>query len=326
MHTKASQTPECPPPAAEVHAQPTQTLLFDKYTLFTTKPFKGFAGRFRQLVIQDVGARKEQVKKFVEKLRDRMNECDFKLYSRPEAFFPSVPPSVRNSFAHIILNDGILDMSDLDQTDTNTWVWYALGNDQFATEAAYMHMSSDRHVPELSDHPEPKTKSVTVGDPIISSHDWSPMMGFTCTLFSLKTIMMNAPKDTRVFWVTGHGLRLVFTKGHADVIVENVALVQALSHIKKPLVFCASKNTMELPAMRNALACMIADLVTMHSIFPLYSYHVNGIKLNNAKRYTAPASAVVVGEDGNWKVCLPGRDLNERGELYACSQCELEEK
>jgi hypothetical protein len=317
VHPQPTQTPECPPPAAEtqtlkcpppaaeVRPLPIQTPLFDNYTLFTTKPFKGFAGRFRQLVIQNVGPRKDEVKRFVEKLRDRMNECDFRLYSRPEAFFPSVPTG-KNSY--IILNDGVFDTSDLDQDDSVTWVWYALDDGQFATQAAYMRMS-----PALT---ATRAHRTVAGVRVRAAGE--ALMFFPCTFTDLMLRVGAMPPDVLIYWFAGDCAPMALVETGAPNCpwrVYTPALNKLLARSNTELLFGVGESTLMSPGVREVLAAVAVKTLGAPSVFPMYTY------TRCPDNYNVPMGSVMADRDGSFR-----RYAWEttHASLYACSRPTLE--
>lgn len=119
--------------------------LFDEFKLHATDDyvFRGFSGRIRQLVIQgvDTPTKAAWVAEFVQELTARMRKCEYTVSLRPEPWFPKVPSHIRFGI-YVVINQGVIPVDDLDQSDLTEW--HALEGRQFATAAAFLALSSDR--------------------------------------------------------------------------------------------------------------------------------------------------------------------------------------
>lgn len=140
--------------------------LFDEFKLHATADyvFRRFSGCIRQLIIQgvDTPTKAAWVAEFVQELTARMRKCEYKVFLRPEPWFPKVP-SLYPYHIYVVINQGVIPVDDLDQSELAEW--HALEGRHFATAAAFLALSSDRPAESVQGNaPQPiQTPRTSVG-------------------------------------------------------------------------------------------------------------------------------------------------------------------
>lgn len=267
--------------------------------------FHGFSGRVRQLVLQgvDTATQADWVASFLAELRVHMRKCEFQVVERPEPWFPTAPGAPTARYLYVIVNKGVKSVDDVDAS--STWVWHVLEDRQFATQQAFLTMSTDR----------PVARPTSVGR--LMTWDGSSVVFFNMRAKALARLnTANVTSCVQFGWVVdGVVVSLVSVCIGAAMQrvlrVDNPPVLMLLErgHADGQLITVCMRGVAD-DALRAQLPC---------DTFDLYMHEVpdNGALVN-----TTDDDVVVCHTQfcKNYYMCNPGGAIRARGGRVVCSE------